>query len=59
MGVIMKFCELPERVQEQAAGRLAEELQGIVTWKEEERTDKAKAIAKSVRESFIALCADD
>lgn len=56
---IMKFIELPERVQEQAAGRLAEELQGIVTWKEEERTDKAKAIAKSVRESFIALCADD
>ncbi|ENQ2622799.1 hypothetical protein MJ927_01600 [Klebsiella pneumoniae] len=55
----MKFIELPERVQEQAAGRLAEELQGIVTWKEEERTDKAKAIAKSVRESFIALCADD
>lgn len=56
---LMKFIELPERVQEQAAGRLAEELQGIVTWKEEERTDKAKAIAKSVRESFIALCADD
>ncbi|EOD9923905.1 TPA: hypothetical protein RST62_001754 [Klebsiella pneumoniae] len=55
----MKFIELSERVQEQAAGRLAEELQGIVTWKEEERTDKAKAIAKSVRESFIALCADD
>ncbi|WP_281080607.1 hypothetical protein [Klebsiella quasivariicola] len=55
----MKFCELPERVQEQAAERLSEELQGIVAWKEEERTDKAKAIAKSVRKSFIALCSDD
>lgn len=55
----MKFCELPERVQEQAAERLSDELQGIVTWKEKDRTDKAKAIAKSVRESFIALCADD
>ncbi len=55
----MKFCELPERVQEQAAERLSDELQGIVAWKEEERTDKAKAIAKSVRESFIALYADD
>ncbi|EMR1197292.1 hypothetical protein WJA91_003540 [Klebsiella pneumoniae] len=54
----MKFIELPERVQEQAAERLSEELQGMVTWKEEERTDKAKAIAKSVRESFIELCAD-
>lgn len=56
---IMKFIELPERVQEQAAARLSEELQGIVTWKEGERTEKAKAIAKSVRESFIELCADN
>ncbi|MFB8473756.1 hypothetical protein [Klebsiella michiganensis] len=54
----MKFCELPERVQAQAAERLSDELQGIVTWKEEDITDKAKAIAKSVRESFIELCAD-
>lgn len=56
---IMKFIELPERVQEQAAERLSEELQGMVTWKEDERTEKAKAIAKSVRESFIELCADN
>ncbi|HHZ8310951.1 TPA: hypothetical protein ACWL76_005930 [Klebsiella michiganensis] len=55
----MKFCELPERIQEQAAERLSDELQGIVAWKDKERTEKAKAIAKSVRESFIALCADD
>lgn len=55
---IMKFIELPERVQEQAAERLSEELQGIVTWKEDERTEKAKAIAKSVRESFIELCSE-
>ncbi|HCT5193982.1 TPA: hypothetical protein PJH99_000173 [Raoultella ornithinolytica] len=54
----MKFIELPERVQKQAAARLSKELQGIVTWKEEERTEKAKAIAKSVRESFIELCAE-
>lgn len=32
----MKFCELPERVQAQAAERLSDELQGIVAWKEEE-----------------------
>ncbi|KZR48712.1 hypothetical protein [Klebsiella aerogenes] len=55
---IMKFIELPERVQEQAAERLSEELQGMVTWKEDERTEKAKAIAKSVRESFIELCSE-
>ncbi len=55
---IMKFIELPERVQEQAAERLFEELQGMVTWKEDERTEKAKAIAKSVRESFIELCSE-
>ncbi|HBQ4450758.1 TPA: hypothetical protein L7185_000040 [Klebsiella pneumoniae subsp. pneumoniae] len=54
----MKFIELPELVQEQAAERLSDELQGIVAWKEEERTEKAKAIAKSVRESFIELCTD-
>ncbi|MDK6927841.1 hypothetical protein QP353_00190 [Klebsiella aerogenes] len=54
----MKFIELPERVQEQAAERLSEELQGMVTWKEAERTEKAKAIAKSVRESFIELCSE-
>lgn len=55
---IMKFIELPERVQEQAAERLSEELQGMLTWKEDERTEKAKAIAKSVRESFIELCSE-
>ncbi|HCT6901565.1 TPA: hypothetical protein OT659_001926 [Klebsiella aerogenes] len=54
----MKFIELPERVQEQAAERLSEELQGMVTWTEDERTEKAKAIAKSVRESFIELCSE-
>ncbi|HBQ2427513.1 TPA: hypothetical protein L7M08_000052 [Klebsiella aerogenes] len=54
----MKFIELPERVQEQAAERLSEELQGMVAWKEDERTEKAKAIAKSVRESFIELCSE-
>lgn len=55
----MKFCELPESVQELAAVRLSAELQGIVIWADDERTEKAKAIAKSVRESFIELCADN
>lgn len=55
----MKFSELPEQVQNQAAERLSDELQGIVTWDEKGRTDKANALAKSVRESFITLCADD
>ncbi|WP_161801400.1 hypothetical protein [Serratia marcescens] len=55
----MKFCELPEKVQEQAAITLAKELYGMVTWGEDERTDKAIEVAKSVRDSFIQLCADD
>ncbi|HDT5515128.1 TPA: hypothetical protein QHK07_000201 [Klebsiella aerogenes] len=54
----MKFIELPERVQEQAAVRLAEELNGIVTWKEEERTERAIAVARSVREAFEMLIGD-
>ncbi|HFI5595772.1 TPA: hypothetical protein ACGQSU_004780 [Raoultella planticola] len=58
MGEIMKFFELPEIVQEQAAVRLSEELQGIVTWGDDERTEKAKAIAKSVREAFEKLMGD-
>lgn len=55
---IMKFIELPERVQEQAAVRLAEELRGIVTWKDEERTEIAIAVARSVREAFEMLIGD-
>ncbi|HEY4467322.1 MAG TPA: hypothetical protein VGN53_05960 [Klebsiella sp.] len=51
----MKFNELPEKIQEQAAIALANEIQGIVAWKDEERTEKAIAIAVSVRECFTKL----
>ncbi|MDD9662548.1 hypothetical protein [Klebsiella pasteurii] len=54
----MKFCELPERLQEQAAARLSDELEGIVTWSDENRTEKAIAVAKSVREAFVNLASD-
>ncbi|MDM1841032.1 hypothetical protein [Serratia ureilytica] len=54
----MKFIELPEDVQKQAAITLSKEIEGIVTWDDKERTEKAKSIAISVRESFKELCGD-
>lgn len=58
MGEIMKFKELPEGIQEQAASLLANELQGIITWDESKRTEKAISVAKSVREAFENLASD-
>ncbi|MBB3323577.1 MULTISPECIES: hypothetical protein [unclassified Atlantibacter] len=52
----MKFAELPECLIEEAAKTLSRELEGMVTWDERKRTDKAREIAESVRESFIKLC---
>ncbi|MCZ7837122.1 MULTISPECIES: hypothetical protein [Atlantibacter] len=52
----MKFAELPECLIEEAAKTLSRELEGMVTWDEGKRTDKAREIAESVRESFIKLC---
>ncbi|MEX0497649.1 hypothetical protein AB3X34_04330 [Raoultella terrigena] len=54
----MKFKELPEGIQEQAASLLANELQGIITWDESKRTEKAISVAKSVREAFENLASD-
>ncbi|CAB5555239.1 Uncharacterised protein [Citrobacter werkmanii] len=54
----MKFSELPEAIQGQAAKALANELQGLITWDDDKRTEKAKAIAESVRESYVTLCSE-
>ncbi|HHR0994432.1 TPA: hypothetical protein ACS29S_005005 [Klebsiella oxytoca] len=59
MGINYEILRITRADTGTGAERLSDELQGIVVWKDEERTEKAKAIAKSVRESFIALCADD
>ena len=54
--MVMKFAELPECLIEEAAKTLSRELEGMVTWDEGKRTDKAREIAESVRDSFIKLC---
>lgn len=52
----MKLTELPDHVIEAAAKTLSRELDGISTWEDDKRTEKAKAVAESVRDSFISLC---
>ncbi|MBJ9008836.1 hypothetical protein [Citrobacter koseri] len=52
----MKFTELPDHVIEAAAKTLSRELEGVSTWEDDKRTEKAKVVAESVRESFIMLC---
>ncbi|EDR4480329.1 MULTISPECIES: hypothetical protein [Citrobacter freundii complex] len=52
----MKFTELPDHVIEAAAKTLSRELEGVSTWEDGKRTEKAKAVAESVRDSFIRLC---
>ncbi|EJA5010906.1 hypothetical protein MXG70_004545 [Salmonella enterica] len=54
----MKFTELPDHVIEAAAKTLSRELEGVSTWGDDKRTEKAKAVAESVRESFIQLCSE-
>ncbi|MBJ9121077.1 hypothetical protein I5466_09700 [Citrobacter koseri] len=54
----MKFTELPDHVIEAAAKTLSREIEGVSTWKDDKRTEKAKAVAESVRESFIQLCSE-
>ncbi|MFZ5230328.1 hypothetical protein ACOY6S_06570 [Enterobacter bugandensis] len=54
----MKFTELPDHVIEAAAKALSRELEGVSTWEDNKRTEKAKAVAESVRESFIQLCSE-
>ncbi|WP_313111419.1 hypothetical protein [Pseudescherichia sp.] len=51
----MKFFELPECVIEEASKTLSRELEGILTWNEDIRTEKAIAVAESVRKSFLKL----
>lgn len=55
----MKFTELPDHVIEAAAKTLSRELEGVSTWEDDKRTEKAKAVAESVRESFIQLCSEE
>ncbi|EMB4690889.1 hypothetical protein U9C48_001690 [Citrobacter farmeri] len=54
----MKFTELPDHVIEAAAKTLSRELEGVSTWEDDKRTEKAKAVAESVREGFIQLCSE-
>lgn len=54
----MKFTELPDHAIEAAAKTLSRELEGVSTWGDDKRTEKAKAVAESVRESFIQLCSE-
>ncbi|EPX9385154.1 hypothetical protein [Enterobacter hormaechei] len=51
----MKFYELPEQVQSMAAELLAKRLNDEVFIDEKNRTEKAKAIAQTVREAFFKL----
>lgn len=51
----MKFFQLPESVQEQAAVFLTKKLDDDLEWGNENRTDEAKKIAKTVREAFEEL----
>ncbi|ECC9432836.1 hypothetical protein DPS36_20255 [Salmonella enterica subsp. enterica] len=55
----MKFTELPDHVIEAAAKTLSRELEGVSTWEDDERTEKAKAVAECVRDSFIQLCSGE
>ncbi|MDV0558204.1 hypothetical protein [Citrobacter portucalensis] len=55
----MKFTELPDHVIEAAAKTLSRELEGVSTWEDGKRTEKAKAVAESVRDSFIQLCSEE
>ncbi|EAA2617600.1 hypothetical protein CGN00_06830 [Salmonella enterica] len=55
----MKFTELPDHVIEAAAKTLSRELEGVSMWEDDKRTEKAKAVAESVRESFIQLCSEE
>jgi len=52
----MKFYELPELVQAKAADILAKKLDEEIMWGDKDRTEKAKGIAKTVREAFLSLC---
>ena len=51
----MKFYELPELVQAKAADILAKKLDEEIMWGDKDRTEKAKGIAKTVREAFEML----
>lgn len=51
----MKFYELPEQVQSIAADLLAKKLDDEVFFGGENRTEKAKEIAQTVREAFFKL----
>lgn len=55
----MKFTELPDHVIEAAAKTLSRELEGVSTWEDDKRTEKAKDVAESVRDSFIQLCSEE
>ncbi|HHL2825773.1 TPA: hypothetical protein ACQ431_004041 [Citrobacter murliniae] len=55
----MKFTELPDHVIEAAAKTLSRELEGVSTWEDDKRTEKAKVVAESVRDSFIQLCSEE
>lgn len=55
----MKFTELPDHVIEAASKTLSRELEGVSTWEDNKRTEKAKAVAESVRDSFIRLCEEN
>lgn len=48
----MKFTELPDHVIEAAAKTLSRELEGVSTWEDDKRTEKAKDVAESVRDSY-------
>ncbi len=51
----MKFLDLPEYAIEEASKTLSRELEGMQTWSEDKRTEKAIAVAESVRKSFLKL----
>lgn len=55
----MKFTELPDHVIEAAAKTLSRELEWVSMWEDDKRTEKAKAVAESVRDSFIQLCSEE
>lgn len=51
----MKLIEMPEAVQIVAANFLAKKLDECVLWEHENRAEKAKEIASSVRKAFEEL----
>ena len=51
----MKFSEIPEPVQKVAAELLAKKLDEVLIWGADNRTEKAKEIAETVRGAFEEL----